>query len=431
MALLKGAPDRQCPANDFGTADTEGSPVRPADPAAPDASPLVTAVVPTVGLSPLLASCLAALRAQRGAGEIEILVVDQADPPVALPPGLADRVLRPGRNLGFAGGTNLGIAAARGALVATVNDDALVAPDWLAILTAALLADPGAAAVQGVNLRLDTPAPPAVQPTGAGLVATLATTTTVTTATGAGPAATTTTATTAISTGRTGAVSPPPDTPALPTTLPPRSPERLDGCGLAWNGWWQAVQLGHDADLAGLAVLTAAPPPPYAIEIFGVSATAALFRRAALERVAPAGNVFDPRLVSYYEDAELAGRLRAAGFRALLAPRAVAHHAGSASGRTASRERWRLIYGNRYLAAARLLGRGFWPRLPAMVCRDLADVLSPRAWRAAPPRRAPIAGIALGWARAARLLPAFAHRGAPAPPVATVARLRRLPAEPG
>jgi GT2 family glycosyltransferase len=381
----------------------------PGDPAAPEAAPLVTAVVPTVGRSPLLAACLAALRAQRGAGETEILVVDQADSPVALPAGLADRVLRPGRNLGFAGGTNLGIAAARGAFVATVNDDALVAPDWLAILTAALLADPGAAAVQGVNLQLDSPAPAAAQPTGAG------------------PAATTTTA---ISTGRTGAMSPPPDTPALPS-LAPRPPERLDGCGLAWNGWWQAVQLGHGDELAGFAVLNAAPPPPYAIEIFGVSATAALFRRAALERVAPAGNVFDPRLVSYYEDAELAGRLRAAGFRALLAPRARAQHAGSASGRTASRERWRLIYGNRYLAAARLLGRGFWPRLPAMVCRDLADVLSPRAWRAAPHRRAPIAGIALGWARAARLLPAFAHRGAPAPPVATVARLRRLPAEPG
>ena len=91
--------------------------------AIPDA-PAVTAVVPTVGRSPWLADSLAALRAQRGAGAIEILVVDQADAPLQLPPGLADRILRPGRNLGFAGGTNLGIAAARGDFVATVNDDA-------------------------------------------------------------------------------------------------------------------------------------------------------------------------------------------------------------------------------------------------------------------------------------------------------------------
>jgi GT2 family glycosyltransferase len=358
--------------------------MKPGAAAAPDA-PLVTAVVPTVGRSPWLISSLAALRAQRYAGEIEILLIDQADLPVALPPGLADRVLRPGRNLGFAGGTNLGITAARGALVATVNDDALVAPDWLAILTAALLADPTAAAIQGVNLTLltlDNPAPE------------------------------------------------PPVTPNLPA-VPPRPPERLDGCGLAWNTWWQAVQLGRGRALADLAVLSAAPPPPHAIEIFGVSATAALFRRSALEQVALAGNVFDPRLVSYYEDAELAGRLRAAGFRALLAPQARARHGGSTSGQAASRERWSLIYGNRYLAAARLLGRGFWPRLPAMICRDFADILSPRAWRAAPDRRAPMAAVALGWLRAARLLPAFAHRGAAAIPLAVAARLNRLPAEPG
>jgi GT2 family glycosyltransferase len=334
--------------------------------ATPDA-PAVTAVVPTVGRSPWLADSLAALRAQRGAGAIEILVVDQADAPLALPPGLADRILRPGRTLGFAGGTNLGIAAARGDFVATVNDDALVAPDWIAILTATLLADPAAAAAQGVNLLLHQPA-------------------------------------------------------------------RLDGCGLGWNAWWQAVQLGHDAELADLATLSAAPPLPHALEIFGVSATAALFRRAALEQVAlAAGQVFDPRLVSYYEDAELAGRLRAAGFRALLAPHARAHHGGSASSHPASRERWRLIYANRYLAAARLLGSAFWTRLPRMVCRDLADILSPlrSTGRHEPHHRERVAGVALGWLRAARLLPTFARLGAPLPPPAVVARLSRLPADPG
>ncbi len=49
-------------------------------------------------------------------------------------------------------------------------------------------------------------------------------------------------------------------------------------------------------------------------EIFGVSATAAVYRREALRAVASGGEVFDPRLGSYYEDVDLAGRLRAAGF---------------------------------------------------------------------------------------------------------------------
>src|SRR5215472_4458567 len=113
----------------------------------PHERPAVTAVVPTLGRSPWLAACLLALRRQEGerVRPLEIVVVDQSPRPLALPSGLADRVLRPERNLGFAGGTNLGIAAAGGELLATVNDDAIVAPGWLAALATALRADPAAA----------------------------------------------------------------------------------------------------------------------------------------------------------------------------------------------------------------------------------------------------------------------------------------------
>lgn len=278
----------------------------------------ISAIVPTLGRSPYLRPCLEALR-REGGNAIEIVVVDQGETPVDLPEGLADRVLRPGRNLGFAAGTNLGIAESSGTLIATVNDDALVEPGWLAKLRAALESDPGAAAAQGVNLLLD-------------------------------------------------------------------DPERADGCGIAWNRWWQAVQIGHGEK--------APPSAPGAREVFGISATAALFRREALRAVSPGGEVFDSRLVSYYEDVELAGRLQAAGFRALLVPAARARHAGSATGRTLNRERWRLIYGNRYLAAKHLLGWGFWPRLPLLVLRDLLDLA--HGGRAA--------GILAGWGRALRLL---------------------------
>lgn len=357
----------------------------------PHDPPAFSAVVPTLGRSPWLLACLQALRRQEGVPPVEILVVDQAPQALALPDGLADRVLRPPRNLGFAGGTNLGLAAARGEFFATVNDDAVVAPDWLARLAAALRSDPGAAAAQGVNLVLVHPA----------------------------------------------------------------AVETVDGCGLAWNRWWQAIQLGHGLPAASVPLAAHGGPgldrslvdrqerdgdpalraatPPSAIEVFGVSATAALYRREALERVARDGQVFEPRLISYYEDAELAARLRAAGWRALLVPLARAHHAGSASGQAAaSRDRWRLIYGNRYLAAARLLGRAFWPRLPAMALRDVLDLRG--LLRTAPggqgDRRRRLAGMTSGWWRALRLLPAFAHLGPAVPPPAEVARLSHLPRQP-
>lgn len=289
----------------------------------------VSAVVPTLGRSPLLVPCLEALRkdARASGVPLEIIVVDQREAGaenLSIPDGLADRVLRPGRNLGFTGGTNLGIAESSGEYVATVNDDLLVEPGWLAALSGALDGSPQTAAVQGVNLILDRP-------------------------------------------------------------------DLADGCGLEWNRWWQAVQIGHGE----LAPPPSAPPR----ELFGVSATAALYRRSALDTVAPDGKVFDPRLDSYYEDVELAVRLRKARFLAWLIPAAQARHAGSITGRSSSRRRWSLIYGNRYLAAARLLGSGFWPRLPRMILRDLLDL--GRAFLGADFSLA--AGIVAGWGRAVRL----------------------------
>lgn len=303
-----------------------------------------TAVVLTLGRSPLLAACLEALR-RDGGSELEILVVDQGETPVDLPSGLADRVLRPGRNLGFAAGNNLGIAEAAGDWVAAVNDDAVVEPGWLSALIAALEADPGAAAAQGVNVQLT-------------------------------------------------------------------APETADGWGLAWNGWWQAVQLGHGEPVPDLKLAVQ--------EIFGASATAAVYRRFALRQAAVDGEVFDPRLFAWYEDADLAVRLRAAGWRALLVSAARVRHAGSTTGKTLSRERWHLLYGNRWLVAARFLGRAFWLRIPLLAARDLIDFLK----AAAKGDLEMAAGILGGWGRALRLLPGFARSGAPAVPLGEIRRFR-------
>ncbi|MEP7012339.1 MAG: glycosyltransferase family 2 protein [Acidobacteriota bacterium] len=297
-------------------------------PASPALSPnrRVAAVIPTLGKSPHLEACLRALRAQ---GEpVEILVVDQGERSVDLAAGLADQILRPGRNLGFTAGTNLGIAATGALYLATVNDDAIVQPGWLAALLEAMEANPQLAAAQGANLRLD-------------------------------------------------------------------QPEILDGLGIAWNRRWQAVQLG-----AGERAPDRSEPPR---SIWGVSATAALYRRSALEVVQLGPDeFFDSNLGSYYEDVDLASRLAAKGFGALAVPAAQALHAGSTTGGAA---RWRLVYGNRHLALARSLGRGYWWRLPVLLGRDLRDLV--RAGVDGDPARA--LGILAGWGRAARLLPRFAR----------------------
>ncbi|HEX3554556.1 MAG TPA: glycosyltransferase family 2 protein [Thermoanaerobaculia bacterium] len=303
-----------------------------------------SAVVLTLGRSPLLVPCLEALR-RDGGSALEIVLVDQGETPVDLPAGLADKVLRPGRNLGFAAGNDLGMAEAAGDWVAAVNDDAVVEPGWLESLIAALAADPSAAAAQGINVQL-------------------------------------------------------------------AAPGMADGCGLIWNGWWQAVQRGHGEPVP--------PPGAGAREVFGASATAVVYRREALRQVAAGGEVFDPRLFAYYEDVELAVRLRAAGWRALLVPAARVRHAGSSTGRTLRRERWRLLYGNRWLVVARLLGRSFWIRVPVLAARDLIDLV--HALGQGDGELA--AGIPAGWTRALRLLPGFARCGAAAVALGEIRRFR-------
>ncbi len=313
-------------------------------------TPRVRAVVPTLGRSPLLGRCLAALR-REGGDLVEIVVVAQDGSGPALPEGAHDRLVAIEANLGFAGGCNLGLEGAETELVATVNDDAVVQPGWLAALLAALERDRAVAAVQGVNLRLDRP-------------------------------------------------------------------ELADGWGLGWKRNWQPVQLGKGRP---------APPesePPR--EVFGVSATAAIYRRDALLRAAPrAGQIFDGRLVSYYEDVDLACRLRAAGHLALVVPAARALHAGSTSGPHLGPERWRLVYSNHHLVLARFLGRGFWPRAPWFAALDAAHLARAVVRREFGRARA----ILEAWPRTLRLLPAFRRAGPPHLPAAERTRLRRAARE--
>ncbi len=102
--------------------------------------PAVSAVVVAYLDEPWLERCVESLLASTGV-QVEVVLVDNGDTSGAVD-RLAGRdrlrVLRPGRNLGFAGGCNAGAAAAGGDVLALVNPDAVVEPDALAWLAAAV-----------------------------------------------------------------------------------------------------------------------------------------------------------------------------------------------------------------------------------------------------------------------------------------------------
>jgi GT2 family glycosyltransferase len=96
-------------------------------------------------------------------------------------------------------------------------------------------------------------------------------------------------------------------------------PARLDGAGDAYGVSGFAWRRDRGRPAAG------AEPEPQ--EVFGPCAAAALYRREAFEEVGG----LDESFFCYFEDVDLAFRLRLAGHRCLYVPDAVVHHVGSAS----------------------------------------------------------------------------------------------------
>jgi GT2 family glycosyltransferase len=106
--------------------------------------------------------------------------------------------------------------------------------------------------------------------------------------------------------------------------LSDEDPDILDGAGdcmsiagIAWRGGYGQPR-------------SVAPRGP--AEVFAACAAAALYRRDAF--VALGG--FEERFFCYYEDVDLGFRLRLAGGRCVLEPRAIVRHVGSASTRQIS-----------------------------------------------------------------------------------------------
>jgi GT2 family glycosyltransferase len=120
----------------------------------------VTVVIPHWNGEGILRRCLLSLRSTRRA-RFETVVVDNASTDGSVGVVLREfpeiRVVASSRNLGYAGGCNLGIRNSSAPYVALLNNDARVSPDWLWPLVAALDGDGALAAVQPKLLSIRDP----------------------------------------------------------------------------------------------------------------------------------------------------------------------------------------------------------------------------------------------------------------------------------
>jgi GT2 family glycosyltransferase len=133
-------------------------------------------------------------------------------------------------------------------------------------------------------------------------------------------------------------------------TIITRPDGRIDGAGIdISDGTFR--QIGHGSAVGA----------PLAVA-WGVSATATLYRRAAI-----GNHFFDERLFAYYEDVELCARLHEDDWRIAVLPVVAAIHRGSATASQLGRNALRLRRRNRYLVARKHPGIG---RLSALLLED-------------------------------------------------------------
>ncbi len=180
-------------------------------------------------------------------------------------PTPAITIIRNATNAGFARAVNQAIAIARGEFVQLVNPDALLRPDYIARLVAALdAAGKEFGAATGTLIR------------GEG-------------------------------------------TSIAPTGLVDSKGIRMTRSGRHFDIGQGKPEGEDDRGLRGLE-------PTELNEVFGVSGAAAMFRRSFIDGILVDGQFFDEDFFTFREDADVAWRGRVLGWRALHAPGAVAVH---------------------------------------------------------------------------------------------------------
>jgi GT2 family glycosyltransferase len=137
-------------------------------------------------------------------------------------------------------------------------------------------------------------------------------------------------------------------------------------------------------------------------DVFGACGAAALYRAEALRAVARPGEApFAERFFMYYEDVDLAWRLRRAGWRTRYVPAAECLHVRGGSGADAAFVEYHLVRNRLWLSARNARGRELARDLPGLLAFQAAKMLQ-AAWR--PHLRAALADAwrGLGPALAAR-----------------------------
>ena len=266
--------------------------------------PACSVVIPSYNGRKLLETCLASVERHMPAdGSVEVIVVDDAstDDTVAWMrdnhPSI--RLVSLAINGGFCAAANLGIAAARGAVVQLLNNDTEVSAGW-------------------IEAGLKPFADPQV-----------------------------------------GSVA--------PLVLVRSDPGRVDSAGdtYTWVGW--PSKRGHGQPAERWLQFGSD-------RVFGASGSSAFYRATALEKV----GAYDPDFGSYYEDVDLAFRLRWGGYHCVFTPECRILHDVSASydhGRPALQRR--MSRNAEYL---------FWTDLPAnwlvvSLIPHLAFTLAQATWR--------------------------------------------------
>jgi GT2 family glycosyltransferase len=108
----------------------------------PDA--LVTVAIPTLAADARLLECVSALEKQTER-DFEVMIVDNSGKGLARAAGAVRpgvRVIELPRNVGFGAAVNAAFRESRSPYLATLNDDAVAQPGWLAALLAAIEARP-------------------------------------------------------------------------------------------------------------------------------------------------------------------------------------------------------------------------------------------------------------------------------------------------
>ncbi|MGH2841705.1 MAG: glycosyltransferase family 2 protein, partial [Solirubrobacteraceae bacterium] len=160
-------------------------------------------------------------------------------------------------------------------------------------------------------------------------------------------------------------------------------PEVVNSAGIEIDRLGSAIDVGLGTSAACL--------PQAPTEIFGASAGAALYRRAMLDQVGG----FDASFFMYLEDADLAWRARARGWRCLQVPGAVVLHEHSRSAGHRSDFKYFLVGRNRMRMLAKNATAGHLARYwPAIALYDLAYVSYALAVdRSTAPLRGRVAGL--------------------------------------